>query len=72
MRLARSILVLASSQKVQEGNASQGTKRRLYGDIDTQVGTGSILASMLSHTEVETLLKDLKLSYVGSSDLKIG
>jgi hypothetical protein len=66
MRLARSILIPASSQKVQEGNASRGTKRRLYRDTNTQVVTRSIIASMLSHSKVETLLKDPKLSYVGT------
>ena len=66
MRLARSILVPTSSQKAKENNASRGTKRRLCGNKEAQVGTGAVLASMLSRTKVETLFEYPKFSHIGT------
>jgi len=51
---------------VQEQNASQGKSQRLHGDTTSQLESGRIFASLLSKTEVNSLLESPKLSHVGT------
>ena len=65
MRLARSIIVPATKNKIQASNNTSGSRRRLCGTKDIEVQTGKVLASMLSQTEVNAICKEPKLKGVG-------
>lgn len=65
MRLARSIIVLATVNRIQTFNNTSGSKRRLCGTKDIQAETGKVLASMLSQTEVNAICEEPKLEGVG-------
>ena len=53
-------------RNVQEENASQGRSQRLHGGTASQVEAGRVFASLLSKTEVISLLESPKLSHVGT------
>ena len=53
-------------RNVQEENASHGRSQRLHGGTASHVKSGRVFASLLSETEVCSLLKSPKLFYVGT------
>lgn len=65
MRLARSIIVPATTRHIQSSNNASGSRQRLWGSKDTQSQTGRVLASLLSQTEVTAICEDPKLSVIG-------
>ena len=65
MRLARSIIVPATVDKIQASNNASGSRKHLCGTKDIQVQTGKVLASMLSQTEVNAICEEPKLEGVG-------
>ena len=65
MRLARSIIVPATVNRIQASNNTSGSRRRLCGTKDIQVKIGKVLASMLSQTEVNAICEEPKLEGVG-------
>ena len=65
MRLARSIIVPATMNKIQASNNTSGSRRRLCGTKDIQVQTGKVIASMLSQIEVNAICEEPKLEGVG-------
>jgi len=65
LRLARSILVPATTRRIQESNATTGSRQLLCGSKAIQSGTGKVLSSLLSTHEVSTLCDSPKLKSVG-------
>jgi len=65
-RLARSIVAPATVRVVQESNAANRIKQRLCGSMATQVESGKVFASILSKTEVSTILQMPAMESVGS------
>lgn len=51
--------------RVQERNAEEGRSGRLYGDTNSQVENGRVLASILSRKEMEAILETPKMTVVG-------
>jgi len=64
-RLARTIVGPQTAREVQEQNMIEGKTRRLHGDEASQAESGRVFASLLSRTEVSTLLQDPKMVPVG-------
>jgi hypothetical protein len=65
LRLARSIILPATVKNIQTMNIESGSRQRLHGSKATQAQTGTILASLLSQTEVSVICEDPKLESVG-------
>ena len=64
-RLARTIVGPQTARLVQEQNMIEGRTGRLHGNKASQAESGHVFASLLSRTEVSTLLQDSKMVLVG-------
>lgn len=66
-RLARTIVGAETVGRVQQQNAEEGRSRRLYGDKNSQMESGRVFASLLSRTEMESMLETPKMTVVGEA-----
>jgi len=65
LRIAQSVLVSATTRRIQESNAITRSRQRLCGNKAIQFGTEKVLSSLLSTHEVTTLCESPKLRLVG-------
>ena len=66
-RLAHTIVGDETVGRVQQQNAEEGRSRRLYGDKNSQMESGRVFASLLSRTEMESMLETPKMTVVGEA-----